>query len=429
MSATAPPNASKWSFYDTTLDCVHCGLCLPACPTYDALGLETDSPRGRVHLMRAVAEGRIEDPTKIRVHLDQCLGCRACESACPSGVRYGEMLEEARGTIESRWPARTGKARLRRFLLRHVVARQGRLRFAFRMARLAETLGLRWLAQRVGLLSELSGELVPRVPPGSARQPLAGTHEPAGDVRGTVALFTGCVMEQVFGDLNRKTLELLVANGFRVEVTPGQGCCGALLMHDGQVDAARELATRNVEAFRDADVVIHNSAGCGAAMRDYGHLLGTDAARALGERTKDVCEFLGSVGLTATPAPAPRDARVTYDDPCHLCHGQGVRTEPRELLAKVPGIDLVTNPDGETCCGSAGIYNLNQPQLAAEIGRAKSAALQRTGATIVATGNPGCIMQIRAHLARTGSAMRVVHPVELLLPAQRQGARSPGRRG
>ena len=411
MNATT----SNWSFYETTLDCVHCGLCLPACPTYNVLGLETDSPRGRVHLMRALAEGRIEDPTAIRVHLDQCLGCRACENACPSGVQYGQTLEGVRETIEKRWPAKGFKAGLRRFLLRQVVARQGRLRFAFRLARLAESIGLRWLARKFGLLSKLSGELVPRVPSATQRKPLRGTHEPEGEVRGTVALFTGCVMEQVFGDLNRKTLELLVANGFRVAVSEDQGCCGALLMHDGQTDAARELAAQNVAAFRDAEVVIHNSAGCGAAMRDYGHLLGSEEGSDLANRCQDVCEFLGDVGLRATPAPL--DQKVAYDDPCHLCHGQGVRSQPRELLQQIPKIDLVANPNGETCCGSAGIYNLNQPELAAEIGEAKAAALQHTGAAIIATGNPGCIMQIRAHLTRAGTTMRVAHPVELLLPA------------
>ncbi len=405
---------TEWAFYQSTLDCVHCGLCLSACPTYDALGLETDSPRGRVHLIRALAEGRISDPAPIRVHLDQCLGCRACESVCPSGVRYGEILEDARGTIEERWPASGFKARLRRFLLRRVVAHQGRLRLAFRFAKLAETLGLRWVAGRLGLLSRLSSDLVPSVPPAALRHPLSGTHEPEGSARSTVALFTGCVMEQVFGDLNRKTLELLVANGFRVAVTEGQVCCGALLLHDGQVAAAKDLAERNIAAFRGADFVIHNSAGCGAAMREYGHLTGTDDGRDLGSRVRDVCEFLAEQGLT-TP-PAPLEAKVAYDDPCHLCHGQGVRTQPRELLAQIPGADLVAHPDGETCCGSAGIYNLNQPELAEQIGAAKARNLVRTEAEIVASGNPGCIMQIRAHLKRAGSTMRVAHPVELLLP-------------
>ena len=212
----------------------------------------------------------------------------------------------------------------------------------------------------------------------------------------------------------KSTLAHVIAGRPGYVVTEGQVCCGALLLHDGQVEPARTLAERNIAAFRDADFVIHNSAGCGAAMREYGHLTDTDAGRDLGSRVRDVCEFLAEQGL-ATP-PAPLETKVAYDDPCHLCHGQGVRSQPRELLAQIPGVDLVAHPGGETCCGSAGIYNLNHPDLAEQIGAEKARSLIRTEATIVASGNPGCIMQIRAHLKRAGSTMRVAHPVELLLP-------------
>jgi glycolate oxidase iron-sulfur subunit len=394
--------------------CVHCGLCLPACPTYDELGLEPDSPRGRIVLLRALAEGRIEEPSGIRSHLDQCLGCRACESVCPSGVRYGEILESARGVIERRWPGRGWRAGARRFLLTRIIAHQGRLRRAFALLRLAEVLGLRWLAGRVGLVPELTALLLPQVPPAAARRPLTGTFEPSDECRGTVALFTGCVMEQVFGDLNRQTLRLLLANGFRVHATPGQVCCGALQLHDGQVDAAIELAERNVRAFAGAEFIVNNSAGCGNALKEYGHLLGTAAAAEFAGKCRDVCEFLGDHGMTATPAPFPH--RVAYDDPCHLCHGQKIRRQPRDLLRQVPGLQLVDHPEAEACCGSAGIYNLNQPELAAAIGRAKVAQLGASGAEVVVSGNPGCIMQIRAHLRLAGSSQRVLHPVELLLP-------------
>ena len=405
--------SGDWPFYESTLACVHCGLCLPACPTYDVLGLEPDSPRGRIFLVRALAEGRIDDGRGIRKHLDQCLDCRACESVCPSGVPYGEILEDARHTMAQRWPAKGLKARLRRFLLTRVVARQTRLRLAFRLLRIAELLGLRWLAQRLGIVPALTAELLPSVPNGAQRASLAGTYEPtSGKARGTVAMFTGCVMEQVFGDLNRKTLEVLRANGFEVEVVPEQVCCGALLLHDGQMDSAKELARKNVEAFANADVVIHNSAGCGAAMREYGHLLSTDGARKLGAKTRDVCEFLAEQGLARTPESFPH--KVAYDDPCHLCHGQGVRSPPRDLLGQVPELSLVAHGSSETCCGSAGIYNLNQPELAAEIGVAKARALIDSGAEVVVTGNPGCIMQVRAHLRRAGSDIEVRHPVELL---------------
>ena len=416
---------TDWPFYQDTLDCVHCGLCLPACPTYDVLGLETDSPRGRVLLVRALAEGRIEEGRDIAQHLDQCLGCLACESACPSGVRYGQILESSRGLIEQQWPSSGPKNRLRKWLLTQVVAKQGRLRLAFRFLRLSQVIGLRWLAQKVGLIPELTARLLPDAPTATQRAPLRGMYEPpdipASKVRGTVALFTGCVMEQVFGELNRKTLDLLTANGYRVHAVEGQVCCGALLLHDGHLEDAKKLARANIAAFADADVVLHNSAGCGNAMREYGHLLDEDAARQLSDKCRDICEFLGTEGLVVEPAPYPH--KVAYDDPCHLCHGQQVRSEPRALLESVPGLELVPHPESERCCGSAGIYNLNQPELAAAIGQQKAEQITSSGAAAVVTGNPGCIMQIRAHLAMQGDAnsqVPVLHPVELLLPASRK---------
>jgi glycolate oxidase iron-sulfur subunit len=402
------------AFYERSLDCVHCGLCLPACPTYDVLGLETDSPRGRIYLMRALAEGRVEDPNAIEPHLARCLDCRACESACPSGVRYGEILETARSEMQARWPQRGLRARLRRWLLRAVVARKPRLRLLFTVLRAAERLGLRRLATVLHLLPKLAGELMPPIPGRSARAPLSGTFTPPGTSRGRVALFTGCVMEQMFGDVNRKTLALLLANGFTVDVPEHQVCCGALLVHDGLADDARALARQNLAAFAPHDTVIHNAAGCGAAMRAYGHLLG-EAGESLARRCRDVTEFLAERGLAR--APAPHDGKVAYDDPCHLCHGQGVRAQPRALLAQVPGLQLVSHQDPEACCGSAGIYNLVHGELAAQIGRKKAAALLASGAATVATGNPGCMLQIQAHLREAGSDVRVVHPVELLLPS------------
>ncbi len=406
-------------YYTRSLDCVHCGLCLEACPTYGVLGLETDSPRGRIYLMRALAEDRIDDVASIRPHLDQCLDCRACETACPSGVRYGQIIETVRSDLERRIPRKGLGARLRRFLLRQIVARQGRLRVAFRLAALAERIGLRRAAVALGLLPKTMDDLVPHVPRASERRPIVGRFLPDGEPRGKVWLFTGCVMEQVFGRINQATLRLLLANGFEVEVPAAQGCCGALLLHDGQADDARALARENLTAFGDGDEpIVNNSAGCGAAMREYGELLGTDAAAAFAERCVDVSALLARHGLTATPAALPR--RVAYDAPCHLCHGQGVHDAPRELLEHVPGIELVSNPGAEDCCGSAGIYNLLQPELAGAIGERKARELRDSGAEIVATGNPGCMMQIGAHLRRLGSDIRVAHPVELLLPEHDQ---------
>lgn len=410
--------AASPSSYERTLDCVHCGLCLPVCPTHQVLGVEADSPRGRIYLMRAFAEGRVQDPAAIRPFLDRCLDCRACATACPSGVHYGEILESTRAQLATLAPPRGFAARLAPFLLWHVVARQGRLRALFALLRAAERLGLRWLATQLRLLPPAVARIAPPVPPARERRPLpTGLHRPPANVhpRGVrVALFTGCIMEPMFGRVNRATLQVLLANGFEVVVPAAQRCCGALLVHAGQPDRARELARANVAAFTDADVVVNNSAGCGCAMKEYGQLLGDAGGAAFAAKCRDVSEFLAAVGLTATPAPCP--ARAAYDDPCHLCHGQGVRSQPRQLLAQVPGLQLVPHDNPEDCCGSAGIYNLLQPELAAEIGARKVESLARAGVDLVVTGNPGCMLQIDSHLRRAGHLARVRHPIELLLP-------------
>ncbi|GAB4147816.1 MAG: heterodisulfide reductase-related iron-sulfur binding cluster [Planctomycetota bacterium] len=398
-----------------TLDCVHCGLCLPACPTYRVLGLEPDSPRGRVYLMRALAEGRIEDAEGIRSHLDLCLGCRACEGSCPSGVRYGEILEATRARIEKKSPRRGIAAWLARQILWRIVARQRRLRFAFAVLRFLQVTGLRRVAALLHLVPRAVERIAPPVPPARERRPLpAGVHSPKGPARGRVFLFTGCIMEPMFGGVNRATLRLLLENGFEVEIPEGQGCCGALLLHAGLDEEARILARRNVAAFAGEAAVVNNSAGCGAALKDYGRLLDDGEARAFSARCRDICEFLAEQGLAAEPAE--RRERVAYDDPCHLCHGQGIRQEPRDLLRRVPGLELVEHEKPEDCCGSAGIYNLLQEEMAEKIGRSKIDRILASKATMVATGNPGCMLQIAAHLRAVRSGIRVVHPVELLLP-------------
>lgn len=413
----APSSDGPPASYLRTLDCVHCGLCLPHCPTHQVLRIEADSPRGRIYLMRALAEGRVDDAEAIRPFLDRCLDCRACETACPSGVRYGEILEDTRATLERARPKRGVAAWLTRTLLWHVVARQRRLRFLFWWLRVFEVLGLQRLATALRLLPAHVATLAPPVPPARERRPLrTGLHRPAEgtEVRGRVALFTGCVMEPLFGRVNRATLDLLLANGFEVDVVAAQRCCGALLVHAGQPDRARQLAAANVRAFRDADVVINNAAGCGCALKEYGHLLGTDEGRRFAAKCRDICEFLAHEGLTATPRPF--HGRLVYDDPCHLCHGQGVRSAPRELLRQVPGVELVEAEHSADCCGSAGIYNLLQPELAAAIGERKAAEIRACAPAAIATGNPGCMMQIDSHMHRSGHSVPVRHPVEFLLP-------------
>ncbi len=404
--------------YEQTLGCVHCGLCLPACPTYKTTGSEADSPRGRIYLVRALAEGRVQDSGIVRHHLDRCLDCRACETACPSGVHYGAILESTRAALEAKQPAAGLRVRVAKLLLRHVVAHQARLRFSFALLRLAESLGLRRLARAIGLLPKAVDDIAPRVPGASARAPLpTGWHKPRGQSRGKVGLFTGCVMEPIFGHMNRATLRLLLANDFEVFVPSAQKCCGALLVHAGLPEDAQRLARANTTAFAECEVVVNNSAGCGCAMREYGELLGDEAGRTFAEKCRDISEFLADRGLSATPARC--EVKVAYDDPCHLCHGQKVRQQPRDLLAKVPGLKFTQHARPEDCCGSAGIYNLLQPDLAADIGRRKAESLCAANPDLVATGNPGCMMQIAAHLKAAGSKARVVHPVELLLPEDR----------
>ena len=267
-------------------------------------------------------------------------------------------------------------------------------------------------------LAKAVDDIAPHVPPSAERAPLpTGWHKPKGESRGKVGLFTGCVMEPIFGRINRATLQLLLANGFEVFVPAAQKCCGALLVHAGLPDDAAKVARENTKAFAEVDFVVNNSAGCGCAMREYGELLGDEAGRTFAAKCRDVSEFLAERGLVATPARC--ESKVAYDDPCHLCHGQKVRTQPRELLAKVPGIALVQHDRPEDCCGSAGIYNMLQPELAQDIGARKAEALCAAKPDLVATGNPGCMMQIAAHLKAAGSNARVVHPVELLLPEAR----------
>jgi glycolate oxidase iron-sulfur subunit len=405
------------SAYDLTLDCVHCGLCLPACPTYKELGAETDSPRGRIYMVRALAEGRLDDTKSVQHHLNRCLDCRACETTCPSGVQYGAILESTRADLEKKHPTRGLRAFMQRLLLRHVVIHQRRLRAVSFVVRAAERVGLRWLARKVGVLPAKVDALAPHMPSAKRRRPLpTGIHSPRSKPRGRVGLFTGCVMEPMFGDVNRATLQLLLANGFEVVVPAAQRCCGALLVHAGLPEDARPLAEANLAAFRDVDIVVNNSAGCGCMLREYEELLGSAAAAEFSAKCRDISEFLADVGLQAKPGPVPTGTRAAYDDPCHLCHGQGVRAQPRALLRQVPGLELVNHGNPEDCCGSAGIYNLMQPELAAEIGRKKADSLMAADVHLVVTGNPGCMIQIGAHLRQRGNAPKVVHPVELLLP-------------
>lgn len=402
------PLAQAMPGFDT---CVHCGFCLQACPTYLALSDENDSPRGRIVLMRALVEGELglDDPA-VQTHIDRCLGCRGCESACPSGVPYGQLLEATRATLTVRHPLP-----LVAQMVLAVFARPWALTVALAMGRLARASGMaRLLARvkgRIGFaFAMLQSTRVPvERPPYTAK----------GDgSRGRVAVLHGCVMEGLFTETNRATARVLTVNDFQVVRAPGEGCCGALHAHAGDVDTARRLARRNIEAFErsGADMIAVNAAGCGAMMKEYGHLLHDDPAwreraERVAARVRDVSELLAESG----PRPgAALAVHATYDAPCHLLHAQRVATPPLAVLRAIPALQLTPLVDADQCCGSAGIYNLLEPELSNAVLSPKLARIAETGAPLVATGNPGCLMQIGAGLARSGSATRAVHPVDLL---------------
>ena len=391
--------------------CVHCGFCLQSCPTYLSLEDENDSPRGRIVLMHALVEGTlpVDDPD-VRTHIDRCLGCRACETACPSGVPYGQLLEATRATLTAKQP-NPPIARAILFTFAHPALSS----LAMLGGRIARALRLS------SLLARLPGRL------GFAMAMLEATrtpidrraYRPAGDgSRGSATLLTGCVMEGLFTETNRATERTLAANDYAVVPTSGQRCCGALHAHAGDLEAARALARRNVAAFEASgtDYIVVNAAGCGAMMKEYEHLLADDTewrhrAAAVSARVRDVSELLADAG----PRPGGAlDVTVTYDAPCHLYHAQRVTTPPLRVLGAVPGLALVPLEGSEHCCGSAGIYNLVEPEVSDTVLAPKLMRIADTRASLVATGNPGCLMQIGAGLHQAGSRVRVVHPVDLL---------------
>jgi len=395
--------------------CVHCGFCLQACPTYVALGDENDSPRGRIYLMRALTEGELglDDPT-VHTHIDRCLGCRACETACPSGVPYGALLEATRATLSE-----VKRPPLRARLILALFARRTLMRIAVSAARLLRSTGLpKLLARLPGDLGFAFAMLASSESP-LARGPARVRPHARGDgSRGTFALLRGCVMEGLFTRANRATERTLVANDYTLVAAPDQHCCGALHAHAGDLETARALARRNIAAFEksQAEIVVTNAAGCGALLKEYGHLLANDAewaerAERFSARVRDVSELLAAAGPRVG---APLEYTVTYDAPCHLQHAQRVAAAPLAVLDGMPGLDRVALVDSDQCCGSAGIYNLLEPALSAAVLAPKITHIELTGASLVATGNPGCLMQIGAGLRRAGLSARTIHPVELL---------------
>ena len=418
--------------------CVHCGLCLTSCPTYLTSGIEMSSPRGRISMVRALGAGEAEIGPQFVKHLDQCLGCLGCQSACPSGVPYGLALEEARGVIERTVP-RSPAERLLRRLLTAIFPYPDRLGPLLRLLYPLQASGLLprlagsgWLRRLSPGLAQMAA-LLPPIPSPATWQPPAERTAGLTWPRGRVGLMLGCAQRYLLPEVNRASARVLARAGYEVITPRRQGCCGALHLHLGDQTEARALARAMIAAFDEADValVVANAAGCGAAMKDYGHILEDDPdwrerAAAFSGRVKDISELLADVDWNGDLRPVA--ATVAYHDACHLAHAQGIRREPRALLGRIPGLRLVELPEADVCCGSAGVYNLLQPGFADRILARKVVHLRGTGAEFVAAGNIGCLLQLGLGARQAGLAVQAVHPVELVDWALRDGG-SQGKDG
>jgi glycolate oxidase iron-sulfur subunit len=403
--------------------CVHCGLCLNACPTYRELGVEMDSPRGRIYQMAQVAGGAPVTDAYMQ-HIDLCLACRGCETACPSGVPYGRMVEAARAQIESRRERGPWAQRAHDFIFGKLLQSRRIMSVAGAALYLFEASGMKFVARgigSIGMLGKMGGllQLSPSAEPpfffGQIGQtfPAAGPRS-SGTPRYRVAFMAGCIANVFFARLNEATVRVLRRNGCEVTIPAAQGCCGALHLHSGLRAQAEQLARRNVEALADGgfDAIITNAAGCGSTLKEYGDILGTEAGRKFSARVRDVTEFLASIELDRDMAE--RKLVVTYQDSCHLAHGQRVRTAPRQLLAAIPGLKLQEMRGADICCGSAGIYNITQNEMSMRLLKNKMEAVNATDAEVIATANPGCMLQLQAGVRAHGKKQRVAHVIELL---------------
>ena len=406
-------------YEDKLLACIHCGLCLEACPTYVITGNENDGPRGRLYLMRAVAEGRLDKTsTAFSTHIDRCLGCRACEQVCPAGVEYGSLLEASREVLLESQPKSDLTNRLLRFVLRHVWLSPWRLRMFFGASRVFRDLGLARLLLKIAFIPRRVkfGMALLERSKGVFHAKTQRTQRRKG-AAGSVALFKGCVGEGLFAPVNRATVRVLEANNFEVEAPAEQVCCGALHAHAGDLEGARELARRNIAAFDSETPIITNAGGCGAMLTTYAHLFANDEelaekAMRFSARVRDVSQQLATSEMRT--APSPMDQSVTYDTSCHLMYGQRSGEASERMLRSVTGKDFVPLNGTERCCGAAGIYNLLQPEMSQRVLNEKLDHIKETGAGILATGNPGCQMHIGAGACLSGMKLRVCHPIEIV---------------
>jgi glycolate oxidase iron-sulfur subunit len=410
---------------DGVNQCVHCGLCLAYCPTFSELGTEMDSPRGRIFIIKSLAEGRMTLSDSTVRHLSLCLDCRACETVCPAGVPYGRLIEAAKAEIEHDRPGALGRRLFRWLNFGLLLGHPRLLGLAASGARFYQASGLQRLVRKSGLVRLLPGTLpawealLPPVPARSERTAPPAVTPAEGPRRARVALLTGCVQSVIFAAHNRATARVLAKNGCEVVVPTGQGCCGALNAHGGDHERALTMARQTIDVFEAAraDAVVVNTSGCGAHMKAYGHLLADDRAyaeraRRFAASVRDLAEFLAQEPLRGPLAPVP--LTCTYHDPCHVVHGQKIKSEPRTLLAQIPGLRVVELTESDWCCGSAGIYNLTEPEMATRLLHRKVSHVLATGAEAVVTANPGCILQIQAGLGAHDARVRVMHLVEIL---------------
>jgi glycolate oxidase iron-sulfur subunit len=419
--------------YSVLQQCMHCGLCLPTCPTYDATKLERNSPRGRISLMRAIADGRLEASVAFAEEMYFCLGCLACMTACPAGVDYAELFEHARAEAEqSRALSSPRRDLVRRFTLNWLFMDLRRLQLAGYALRLYQQLGLQTLVRRSGLLRLLPRRLreleamTPDIQPNFSEDLIAPRSPAVGPQRYRVALLTGCAQDLIFSDINRDTAEVLTRNGCEIITPAPQTCCGSLHAHNGEWELAQQLARQQIDQFPpdQFDAIITNAGGCGSHLKHYHKLLAEDAAyreRAIlwDKKVKDIHEWLGEIGLQPPTGEQPAQV-VTYHESCHLSHGQKIVTQPRSLLRAIPNLKLVELTESSWCCGSAGIYNIVQPEMANQLLQRKINHIAATRAEVVATGNPGCLLQLINGAAQRGMKLRVAHPITLLAEAYRR---------
>ncbi len=452
--------------YDLMRQCIHCGFCLPTCPTYAVLGVEMDSPRGRIYQMQAVAEGRLAISDDFIEHMNCCLGCRACETACPSGVQYGKLIEAAREQIQLEAPAISADDKdvhteelytslfspamnatmqslaataLRRFFFDLMLPSRPVTSLVFAGLKLYQRSGVQTLVRRTGILDavnalptpfqgklKLPEALMPQAGGDLIPTPIPEVTPALGQQRYRVGFISGCIMDQIFRDINEATIRVLSANGCEVITPLAQQCCGALHVHAGEAEHGRELARHNITVFEsyNCDAIIINSAGCGSTIKEYGHLLRDDPvyasrAEAFSAKVKDISEFL--TGIDWKRDMGELAYTVAYHDACHLAHGQKIRQQPRQLLQAIPGMKMVPLKEADWCCGSAGIYNITNQDMATQLLERKMDNIIASGASVIATGNPGCMMQIAMGVRERGLEMNVVHPVQLLDEAYRTG--------